>query len=162
MVPQLSHNDEALIYFPDIQERRSYAKLKNWRPITLHNTDHKILTKALANRLQQILPQLIHPDQTACIPGRTRNDNIRLIQDAINYANEIQTPLPVRSTSIVCHMIICLPLYGGPQLSHQKPNAHSKLQIAHSKFKSSTANSNRSQQVKVTRSKFKLLTANYK
>ena len=49
----------------------------------------------MANRLQQFLPQLIHPDQTACIPGRTINDNIRLIQDAINYANEIQAPLAV-------------------------------------------------------------------
>ena len=73
------------------------TKLKNWRPITLLNTDYKILTKALANRLQQTLPLLIHTDQTACIPGRTINDNLRLIQDAIHYANETQTPLALIS-----------------------------------------------------------------
>mgnify|MGYP000450585649 FL=1 len=75
-----------------IFKKEDRTKLKNWRPITLLNTDYKILTKALANRLQQILPQLLHTDQTACIPGRTINDNIRLIQDTINYANEKQTP----------------------------------------------------------------------
>ena len=71
--------------------------LKNWRPITLLNTDYKILTKALANRLKHVLPYLVHTDQTACIPGRTINDNIRLIQDAITYANETNTPLALIS-----------------------------------------------------------------
>ena len=80
-----------------IFKKEDRTKLKNWRPITLLNTDYKILTKALANRLQRILPLLIHTDQTACIPGRTINDNIRLIHDAINYANEKQTPLAVIS-----------------------------------------------------------------
>ena len=46
--------------------------------------------------------------------------------------------------------------------SQQIQITHSKLQIAHSKFKSPTANSNRSQQIKVAHSKFKLLTSNYK
>ena len=69
------------------------TKLQNWRPITLLNTDYKILTKALSNRLKQVLPYIIHTDQTACIPGRTINDNLRLIQDVITYANETNKPL---------------------------------------------------------------------
>ena len=73
------------------------TQLQNWRPITLLNTDYKILTKALANRLKHTLPLLIHTDQTACIPGRTINDNLRLIQDAITYANETNIPLALIS-----------------------------------------------------------------
>ena len=73
------------------------TQLKNWRPITLLNTDYKILTKALANRLQRVLPSTIHTDQTASIKGRTINDNIRLIQDVISYANEKKLPLAVIS-----------------------------------------------------------------
>ena len=43
--------------------------LKNWRPITLLTTDYKIFTKALANRLQRVLPSIILTDQTASIRG---------------------------------------------------------------------------------------------
>ena len=73
------------------------TKLQNWRAITLFNTDYKIITKALSNRIQHTLPFIIHTDQTACIPGRTINDNLRLIQDAITYANETNTPLALIS-----------------------------------------------------------------
>ena len=60
-------------------------------------TDYKILTKALANRLQQVLPEIIHTDQTASIRGRTINDNTRLLHDAIYYANAENLPLAVVS-----------------------------------------------------------------
>ena len=60
--------------------------IKNYRPITLLNTDLKIITKALSKRLISILPKLIHPNQT-CIPGRHIETNIHLIQDIIDHAN---------------------------------------------------------------------------
>ena len=49
-----------------------------------------------------------------------------------------------------------------PTTVTSKPNAHSKLKIAHIKFKSPTSNSNRSHQIQIAHSKFKSLTANYK
>ena len=49
-----------------------------------------------------------------------------------------------------------------PTTVTSKPNAHSKLQIAHIKFKSLTSNSNRSHQIQIAHSKFKSLTTNYK
>ena len=69
--------------------------LKNWRPmaISLLTTDYKVLTKALANRLQQVLPTMIHSDQTASIKGRTINENTGLLHDVLAYANETNTPL---------------------------------------------------------------------
>lgn len=71
--------------------------LKTWQPITLLTTDYKILTKALATRLRDVLHLLVHTDQTACIPSRTINENVSLIHDAINFANETNTPLALIS-----------------------------------------------------------------
>ena len=59
--------------------------LKNWRPISLLNTDYKILTHVLANRLKLVIGKLIHTDQNGYIKGRNIAYNIRLIQDVINY-----------------------------------------------------------------------------
>ena len=67
--------------------------LKNWRRIILLTTNHKILSKALANRLQKVLPSLVHTDQTASILGRTINDNSRPPHDVIYHANEMTSRL---------------------------------------------------------------------
>ena len=79
-----------------IFKKNDRTKLKNWRPVTLLTTDYKILTKALANRLKNVLPMIIHTDQTACVKGRTINDNVSgLIRDAIYYANETNKKLAI-------------------------------------------------------------------
>ena len=51
------------------KEKGDTEDLKNYRPISLINVDLKILTKALTNRLRQVLPSLIHFTQTA-VDGR--------------------------------------------------------------------------------------------
>ena len=50
--------------------------LNNYCPLTMLNTDYKIITKALATRLQLALPSIIHPDQTGFIKGRSIKSNI--------------------------------------------------------------------------------------
>ena len=59
--------------------------VKNWRPITLLNTDYKIAAKAIANRLKIVIPKIVNNDQTGFIKGRFIGENIRLIEGIINY-----------------------------------------------------------------------------
>ena len=63
---------------------------KNYRPISLLNVDYKILSKVLCNRLRPFLTDIIHPDQTCSIPGRSIFDNCHLIRDIINDTNSIE------------------------------------------------------------------------
>jgi exonuclease III len=59
--------------------------LKNWRPISLLNTDYKIITKILANRIKEALPSVINPDQVAYLKKRFIGQNIRTILDIMGY-----------------------------------------------------------------------------
>ena len=52
----------------------------NYRPITLLNTDYRLLSKVLANRLGSCLPGLIGPEQTAFLHGRHIGENAHLLQ----------------------------------------------------------------------------------
>ncbi len=60
--------------------------LKNWRPITLLNTDYKLASKAIAYRIKEVLPSIIHSDQTGFMKGRYIGENIRKTIDIIEYA----------------------------------------------------------------------------
>ena len=59
--------------------------IKNWRPISLINVDLKIGSKAIAKRLENILPHIIHYDQNAFVKGRTIFDAVRTITDVMEF-----------------------------------------------------------------------------
>jgi len=66
--------------------------LKNWRPVTLLNTDYKILTKTLSNRLQQVISKIVHTDQVGYIHGRYIGENIRTIFNLMTYTSLNNSP----------------------------------------------------------------------
>ena len=64
------------------------TRLKNWRPITLLNTDYKILTKYIANYLKQHLNDMIHTNQKGFLQGRNIGENINNAVAIIDYCNK--------------------------------------------------------------------------
>ena len=59
----------------------SRSDLKNWRPITITNTDYKILSKCLASRIQKVITSIVNSDQSGFIKGRNLSHHIRNIDD---------------------------------------------------------------------------------
>lgn len=59
------------------KEGKDATDCTSYRPISLLNTDHKIITAIIANRLKEIIPDIINSDQCGFIPGQLLSDNIR-------------------------------------------------------------------------------------
>ena len=73
-----------------IYKKKDPTEISNYRPITLLNTDYKLLTKSLALQLVEPIHQLIHPDQAGFIPKRSIFNHIRLASTIINYAEVME------------------------------------------------------------------------
>lgn len=70
------------------KKRGDKNDLKNYRPITMLNTDYKIFAKILANRLKKILPNITETNQAYTIEGRDITDTVCSIRDVVSYMVE--------------------------------------------------------------------------
>ena len=66
---------------------KDLKKLTNWRPITLSNCDHKLITKTYAKRLSMAVESCIDERQTAYLKGRLIGDNIRALLASVHTGN---------------------------------------------------------------------------
>ncbi|CAM2097011.1 unnamed protein product [Caretta caretta] len=57
--------------------------LRNWHPVSLLSTDYKVVAKAISLQLGSVLVNVVHPDQTYTIPGRSIFDNLYLVRDLL-------------------------------------------------------------------------------
>ena len=81
-----SSQKQALIVLIEKKDK-DRRQVKNWRPISLINVDVKIGTKAIAKRLEKVLPEIIHHSQNAYVKGRTIFDAVRTIDDIIKLTS---------------------------------------------------------------------------
>jgi hypothetical protein len=70
------------------------ADISNYRPITLLNTDYRVLAKVLASRLQRVVGTVISPEQTAFLEGRRIGENIYFLR-------ALAEALPSQSEAVV-------------------------------------------------------------
>ena len=80
---QLSNSQKQAMSTLLEREGKDRAFIKNWRPISSINVDVKIASKAIARRLERILPDLIHPNQNGFIKGKSLQDGVRTIEDIL-------------------------------------------------------------------------------
>jgi len=77
--PELNHTYITLI--PKVQNPE---RLEQFCPISLCNYAYKIISKIMANRLKQWLPDLISMEQSAFVSGRQIQDNILIVQEVLH------------------------------------------------------------------------------
>ena len=82
----ISGTDFSLGWMCPIYKKNDRNEIANYRPITILNSDYKIMTKILAQRLAQVVPTLLHKSQAGFIPGRSISEQTKLIELMINYA----------------------------------------------------------------------------
>ena len=68
--------------------RHIWEELDDYRPITLFNTELKILARVLANRLQLVISDLIGPEQNYAVKGRSIQDNLLLVREILEDLEE--------------------------------------------------------------------------
>ena len=74
------------------KQNKDITSLENWRPISLLNVDYKIATKAIANRVKGVISSMVHNSQTGSIKGRYIGENIRLLFEIIDNAEDENKP----------------------------------------------------------------------
>ena len=73
------------------------ALLSNWKPISLLNTDYKILAKVLSIRLSKVLGNLVEDDQTCGVPGKTILNNTFILRDLVIICRQKKIPAAIIS-----------------------------------------------------------------
>jgi hypothetical protein len=75
-------NETNIALTPKVQKPE---KVKDLYPISLCSVIYKLTPKVLANRLKQVLPDIISPSQSAFVPDQLISDNILVAYEMTHY-----------------------------------------------------------------------------
>jgi len=62
---------------------------KNWRPISLLNTDYKLASKVITERLKLVMSSIVHQDHTCGVIRSSIFSNLHLIRDTLDMIDKI-------------------------------------------------------------------------
>jgi ribonuclease HI len=74
-----------------IYKKNDKSDIANYRPITVLNTNYKIMTKTLSIQLEEAAKTTTHPDQAGFVPGQSILDQIEILKSMVAYAKVSKT-----------------------------------------------------------------------
>jgi len=66
--------------------------IENWRPISLINVDAKIISNVIAVRVKNVLPNIIHHNQTGYVKDCYIGETVSSIFDIMEFTNNENIP----------------------------------------------------------------------
>lgn len=73
---------EALLVL--ISEEEMPSTIRGFRPLSPCNVSVKVISKMIVNRLEEMLSEIIYPNQASLIPERQSIDNIVTCQEIVH------------------------------------------------------------------------------
>ncbi len=97
LVGRMSQDQRSSVITLIPKKDKDTSILNNLRPISLTNTDVKIITKAITLKVNPILESIISPTQAAYVPGRQITDNTFMLDTIIKLADKIDERIYILS-----------------------------------------------------------------
>jgi len=89
---EMSHSQKQAVITLIEKKGKDRSLLENWRPISLVNVDAKIISKVLATRIKNVLPSIVHHNQTGFVKDRYIGETVRSIFDLMDFSLKENIP----------------------------------------------------------------------
>ena len=89
---EMSNTQRKAVFTLIEKQGKDRTLMENWRPISLINVDAKIISKVIAARVKNVLPSIIHHNQTGYVKDRYIGETVRSIFDIMEFTDYENIP----------------------------------------------------------------------